>query len=133
MGLGLFFFLSLSLSLESQSIVDGVKPPLFIWGVTTGPIPIGRTCLLIRVEDDDEPSCAATAGMCESSNEAWEDFHMTITIPVAGFRPGKRSCQRGPAGQDQKNVGGDENMHYRCREKKGWVTRKDAKSWVVKI
>jgi hypothetical protein len=61
---------------------------------------------------------------------------VTITIPVIAGRPGERSCQRGPAGQGQKNVGGDENMHYRSREKKSGATRKDAKNgdnWVVKI
>jgi hypothetical protein len=62
---------------------------------------------------------------------------MTITILViAAPRHRERSCQRGPAGQDQKNVGGDENMHYRGRDEKNGATRKDAKSgesWVVKI
>jgi hypothetical protein len=61
---------------------------------------------------------------------------MTITILVIALRPGKRNCQRGPAGQGQKNVSGGENKHYRGRDEKNGATRKDAKSgesWVVKI
>lgn len=48
---------------------------------------------------------------------------MTITrlVTVIALRPGQRSRQRGPAGQCQKNVGGDENMHYRGRDKKNGV------------
>jgi hypothetical protein len=87
----------------------------------------------MRIEEDNERLCAATAAMCKSSNEGSEEF---LTIPVIGLGIGERSCQRGPAGQGQKNVGGDENMHYRGRDKKNGATRKDAKSgesWVVKI
>jgi hypothetical protein len=88
----------------------------------------------MRIEGDDESFCAGTAAMCKSSNEGSEEFHMTITI--IALVPGERNCQRGPAGQGQKNVGGDENMHYRGRDKKNGATRKDAKSgesWVVKV
>ena len=62
--------------------------------------------------------------MCMSSNEGSEEFHVTITMLVIALRHGERCCQRGPAGQCQKNVGGDENMHYRDRDKKG-ATRKE--------
>lgn len=61
---------------------------------------------------------------------------MIVTILVIALRSGERSCQRGPAGQGQKNVGGDEDMHYRGRDEKNEATRKGAKSgesWVVKI
>ena len=61
---------------------------------------------------------------------------MAITILVITLRRGERSCQRGPAGQGQKNVGGGENKHYRGRDEKNGATGKDAKSgesWVVKI
>jgi hypothetical protein len=123
--------------LEPQSIVEILEPSEdgFNEGVICVPI-IGVTsvCLPKRIEDDDESFCAATATMCKSSNEGSEEIHMTITIIALG--PGKRSCERGPAGQGQKNVGGDENKHYRGRDEKNGATRKDAKSgesWVVKI
>jgi hypothetical protein len=90
----------------------------------------------MRIEEDGECLRGAAAAMCKSSNDGLEGFHMTITILVIALSPGERNCQRGPAGQGQKNVGGDENMHYRGRGEKNGTTRKDAKSgesWVVKI
>ena len=93
----------------------------------------------MRIEDN-ECFCAETTAMCKSSYEGSEEFHKTITILVIALRPGPgepdRSCQRGPAGQCQKNVGGGENKHYRGRDEKNGATGKDAKSgesWVVKI
>ena len=50
---------------------------------------------------------------------------MTITMLAIVLRPGERSCQRGPAGQCQNNVGGDENKHYRGLDKKNGATRKE--------
>jgi hypothetical protein len=125
--------LDLDLGLESQSIVELLEPSEEI-GMITGPRPSKNSgvCLPMRIEDDDESFCAATAAMCKSSKEGPEEIHMTTTI----IAPGKWSCQRGPAGQGQKNVGGDENKHYRGRDEKNEATRKDAKSgesWVVKI
>ena len=90
--------------------------------------------MTIEGDDDDESLCAGTAAMCRSSNEGSKGFHMTITS--IALRPGERNCQRGPAGQGQKNVGGDENKHYRVRDEKNGAARVDAKSgesWVVKI
>jgi hypothetical protein len=125
--------------LEPQSIVEILEPSEagYNEGVISVPTPMvggASVCLPQRIEDDDESFCAATAAMCKSSNEGSEEIHMTITI--IALRPGERSCQRGPAGQGQKNVGGDENKHYRGRDEKNGATRKDAKSgesWVVKI
>jgi hypothetical protein len=100
-----------------------------------GPISCGP-CLPMRIEEDNERFGTATTAMCKSSDEGSEEFHMTITIVVIAFIPGERHCQRGPAGQGQKNVGGDEKMHYRGRVKENGAARRDAKSgesWVVKI
>jgi hypothetical protein len=65
-----------------------------------------------------------------------EEFHMSITILVTALRHGERCCQRGPAGQGQNNIGRDEEMHCRGRDKKNVVSREDVKSGdgrVVKI
>src|SRR6266576_4158880 len=105
-------------------------------GTTNIPGPGPRACiccLSMRIEEDDECFCAATTATCKSSNEGSEEFHMAITVLVIALRCGETSCQRGPAGQGQKNVGGDEKMHYRGRDEKNGATRKDAKSgesWV---
>ena len=82
----------------------------------------------MRIEEDNECFCAASAAMCQSSVEESEEFHVTITIHVIALRPEERNCQRGPAGQGQKNVGGGENKHYRGRDKKNGAARKDAES-----
>jgi hypothetical protein len=56
----------------------------------------------MRIEEDNERFCAATTGMCKSSNGRSEGFYMAITILVIVLRPGERNCQRGPAGQARR-------------------------------
>jgi len=86
---------------------------------SAGPGPIGNICLPISIEEDDGGFCAAaTAAKCGSNNEGSEDICVTITILVITLEPGEGCCQRGPAGKGQKNVGGDDNTHYRCLDKK---------------
>ena len=46
----------------------------------------------MRIEEDGDCFCAASAAMCKSSNEESEEFHMNITILVIALRHGERSC-----------------------------------------
>lgn len=56
-------------------------------------------------------------------------IRLTIDRPAVALRRDERYCQRGRAGQSQKNVRGGEKTHYRNRDKKnGLLVRVQSES-----